>query len=78
MISTITTTVTTIATMSIGATLGALTTFLLISLLSTKELATADARHTLRTLGRSLNVSIFPILIVFSIIVVFEAMNVLI
>jgi len=77
MISTVTTTVTTVATLAMGATLGALATLLLILLLSAKEVSTADTRRTLTILGRSLDVSIIPLLIVFMLIVAFKVLEVL-
>ncbi len=77
MISTITTTVTTVATLAVGSALGALATFLLISLLSAKELVTADQKQSLKTFGKSLDVSVFPLFIVFSLIVAFNVIAVL-
>lgn len=77
MISTVTTTVTIVATLALGGTLGALTVFLLVSLLSTRELVTADTRATLKTFGRSLDISILPLLIIFSLIVAIEVAKIL-
>ena len=77
MISTITTTVTTVATLAVGATLGALATLLLISLLATKEVVTADARRILRAFGRSLDIGILPLLMVFALIVAFKILEVI-
>ncbi len=71
MISTVTTTtVTTIVTLTTtGASLGMLATILLISLLGTQEVASADKRRSIKALGKYLNVSIIPLLIVFMLIV---------
>ena len=77
MISTITTTVTTIATLALGASLGALATVLLISLLSTKEIVSADTRPILQRLGRSLTISIVPLLFVFALIVGLQVVTIL-
>jgi hypothetical protein len=77
LISTVTTTVTTVATLAAGATLGFLGSLLLIFLLSTKEVVTADPRRALTYLGRSLDVPILPLLITFSLIVAFKIMEVL-
>jgi hypothetical protein len=77
MISTVTTTVTTVATLAMGATLGALATLLLILLLSAKEVVTTDMGQRLVAFGRSLDVSIVPLLIVFTLIVAFKVLEVL-
>jgi hypothetical protein len=77
MISTVTTTVTTVATLAAGATLGALATLLLISLLATKEVVTADTRQNLKTFGKSLDIGILPLLIVFALIVAFKILEVI-
>ena len=77
MISTVTTTVTTVATLAAGATLGALATALLIFLLATKEVVTADTRRPLRIFGRSLDIGILPLLISFTLIVAFKVIEIL-
>ena len=79
MISTVTTTtVTTIVTLTTtGASIGTLATILLISLLGTKEVVVTDSHRSLRALGKHLNVSIIPLLIVFLLIVSFKAVEVL-
>jgi len=78
MISTVTTTtVTTIVTLTTGTSLGVLATMLLISLLGTQEVATADKRHSLKALGKYLNVSILPLLVVFTLIVTFKIIEVI-
>ena len=77
MISTVTTTVTTIAMLSLGATLGALASAILIFMLATKEVATADTRRSLQTLGRSLNIGIIPLLMSFALIVFFKVLEIL-
>jgi hypothetical protein len=78
MISTVTTTtVTTIVTLTTGASLGVLATILLISLLGTKELAGGTKKYSLQVLSRYLNVSIFPLLAVFTLIVTLKIAEVL-
>lgn len=79
MISTVTTTtVTTIVTLTTtGASLGALATILLISLLGAQEVVSADARRSLKALGRYLNVSILPLLLVFILIAAFKIFEVI-
>ena len=76
MISTVTTTVT-VATLSAGAMLGAMSTVLLIFLLASKELVDADTRQSLRMLGRTLNIGILPLLISFALTVSFKILEVL-
>ncbi|GAJ12553.1 unnamed protein product, partial [marine sediment metagenome] len=51
MISTVTTTIT-VATLTFGSTLGAMSTVLLILLLAAKELVLADSRKALVAFGR--------------------------
>ena len=77
MISTVTTTVTTIAMLSMGATLGALASAVLILMLALKEVASADSRRGLQFLARSLSVGIAPLLLAFALIVLFKALEVL-
>jgi hypothetical protein len=77
MISTVTTTVTTVATLAAGATLGALATILLIFLLSTKEVVTADARRVFMVFGRNLDIAILPLLMTFALIVTFKILEVI-
>ena len=76
MISTVTTTIT-VATLSAGAMLGAMSTILLIFLLASKEMVDADTRQTLRMFGRTLNIGILPLLISFTLIVSFKILEVL-
>lgn len=76
MISTVTTTIT-IATLSAGATLGAMSTVLLIFLLASKEMVTADARRIPQAFGRTLTIGILPLLISFALIVSFKVLEVL-
>jgi hypothetical protein len=75
MISTVTTTVTTVATLAAGAMLGALATMLLILLLSTKEVVTAETRRIFTGFGRSLDVAILPLLMTFTLIVAFKILE---
>ncbi len=76
MISTVTTTIT-VATLSAGVALGALSTVLLIFLLASKEMVDADTRQSLRMLGRTLTIGILPLLISFALIVSFKVLEVL-
>jgi len=76
MISTVTTTIT-VATLSAGAMLGAMSTVLLIFLLASKEMVDADTRQSLRMLGRTLNIGILPLLISFALTVSFKILEVL-
>ena len=76
MISTVTTTIT-VATLTFGATLGAMSTVLLILLLAAKELVSADSRKALVAFGRTLTIGILPLLISFTFIVSFKVLEVL-
>ena len=76
MISTVTTTIT-VATLSAGAALGAMSTVLLIFLLASKEMVSADTRKSLKALGRALDIGILPLLISFALIVSFKVLEVL-
>jgi hypothetical protein len=76
MISSVTT-VTTVATLTVGAALGAAATIFLIFLLSTKEIVSADMKGRLKAFGRSLDVGIIPLLIVFSLIVALKVLEIL-
>jgi len=76
MISTVTTTIT-VATLSAGAALGAMSTVLLIFLLALKEMVTADTRQTLKVFGRALDIGILPLLISFALIVSFKVLEAL-
>lgn len=69
MVSTVTTTVTTVATLASGPTLAIVGVLLLIGLLVTKELA--ESAHSLiaSRLARAVNIGIFPLLFVFALIV---------
>jgi len=75
MISTVTTV--TVATLSAGAMLGALSTVLLIFLLASKEMVIADTRQPLKAFGRTLTIGILPLLISFTLIVSFKVLEVL-
>jgi|YelNatPaOPRAMG01_1025707.scaffolds.fasta_scaffold56829_3 hypothetical protein len=76
MISTVTTTtVTTIVTLTTGISLGMIATVLLIALLGTQQVAKAESHQTLKTLGKNLNVSVFPLLLVFTLIVIFKTVE---
>jgi hypothetical protein len=75
MISTVTTV--TVATLAAGVTLGAMSTVLLILLLASKEMVTADTRQALRVFGRTLTIGILPLLISFTLIVSFRVLEVL-
>jgi hypothetical protein len=77
MISTITTTVTTVATLTVGAAFGLLASILLIILLSTKEIMIADTRHTLTIFGRNLDIPILPLLITFIITATIKILEVI-
>jgi len=76
LISTVTTTVT-VATLATATALGALGITLLIFLLATKEIVTADTRRSLKVLGRNLDIGILPLLVCFTLIVAFKALEVL-
>ena len=76
MISTVTTTIT-VATLSAGIALGAMSTVLLIFLLALKEMVTADTRQTLKVFGRTLDIGILPLLISFTLIVSFKVLEAL-
>jgi len=69
MISTVTTTVTTVATLASGPALALIGVLLLIGLLVTKELA--ESAHSLiaSRLARAVNLGIFPLLFVFALVV---------
>lgn len=75
MISTVTTTVT-VATLTFGATLGAMSTVLLIFLLASKELMLVDSRRAFVAFGRTLTIGILPLLISFTFIVSFKVLEV--
>lgn len=76
MISTVTTTtVTTIVTLTSGASLGVLVTMFLISLLGTKEIAETNKHLNFKALGKRLNVCILPLMLVFTLIVVFKTLE---
>ena len=46
-------------------------------MLSTKEVVSADTRFPLQRFGRSLNITILPLLFVFSLIVMLEVVKIL-
>ena len=79
MISTVTTTTVSTVTTTVGmaASLGLIAVLTLIVFLVAKELAGADDRPRLQLLSRALNVAIFPLLIVFTAIVVAKVVEVL-
>ncbi|MEM2169157.1 MAG: hypothetical protein QW186_05080 [Candidatus Bathyarchaeia archaeon] len=58
MIPSVTTTVTTVATLAVGVALGAFASALLILFLATKEVAAADSRRPLMLLSKILDVDI--------------------
>ena len=80
---TTTTVVVATATLGIAAALGAIGTCILISALIAKELSTSyeDPKPTikerLKSLTRSLNIAITPMLLIFALIVVVKVMEVL-
>jgi len=69
MVSTVTTTVTTVATLASGPALAIVGVLLLIGLLVTKELAESSGSLVARRLARATNLGIFPLLFVFGLIV---------
>jgi hypothetical protein len=54
-----------------------MSTILLIFLLASKEIATADTRQPAQTLGRALTIGILPLLISFTLLVIFKVLEVL-
>ena len=76
MISTVTTTIT-VATLTAGAALGAMSTVLLIFLLASKEIVSAETRQPLKAFGRVLTIGILPLLISFTLIVSLKILEVL-
>ncbi|XHH08902.1 MAG: hypothetical protein ACFCUE_15265 [Candidatus Bathyarchaeia archaeon] len=70
-------TVTTIVTFTGEASIGVLATLFLISLLGVKEFINADTRQKFKALGKRLNVCIIPLLLIFALIVVFKALEVI-
>ncbi|MEM2153219.1 MAG: hypothetical protein QW241_08930 [Candidatus Bathyarchaeia archaeon] len=78
MISSVTTTtVTTVATLAVGATLGVLASALLILLLATRNVVTAEPKRPLMLLGRALDVAILPLLLSFALIVILKVIEIL-
>jgi len=78
MISTVTsTTVSTITSVALGATLGLVAVLLLIGFLVVKELASNGGHSRLQVLSRVLNVAIYPLLAVFAVIVANRMIEVL-
>jgi len=69
MVSTVTTTVTTVATLANGPALAIVGVLLLIGLLVTKELAESTGNMLADRLARAINIGIFPLLFVFALIV---------
>ncbi|MEM0489309.1 MAG: hypothetical protein QXD86_02015 [Candidatus Bathyarchaeia archaeon] len=74
MISSITTTTVAVA---FGATLGVAATILLISLLASKEMLSADQRQKLIEFGKRLDVAIWPLLIAFLLMVAVKVLEIL-
>ncbi|MEM2393546.1 MAG: hypothetical protein QXW82_06305 [Candidatus Bathyarchaeia archaeon] len=74
MISSVTTTVVAVA---FGATLGVAATMLLISLLASKEMLSADSRRKLIEFGKRLDVAIWPLLMAFLLIVAVKVLEIL-
>jgi len=70
MVSTVTTTVTTIAAQTHGPALAFIGILLLIGLLVTKELAESTEGLLASRLARSVNIGIFPLLFIFMVFVV--------
>ncbi|MBC7129984.1 hypothetical protein H5T51_02035 [Candidatus Bathyarchaeota archaeon] len=68
--------VTTVATV-FGATISIVAVIFLISLLATKEILTTDTKHILRTLGKNLDVAIWPLLLAFTLIVAIKILEIL-
>ena len=68
MVSTVTTTVTTVAMLDNGPALAIIGVLLLIGLLVTKELAEASINMSATRLARAVNIGIFPLLFVFALI----------
>ena len=69
MVSTVTTTVTTVAMLANAPALAIIGVLLLIGLLVTKELAEASINMSATRLARAVNIGIFPLLFVFALIV---------
>jgi len=74
LISSITTTTVAVA---FGATLGVAATILLISLLASKEMLSADQRQKLIEFGKRLDVAIWPLLIAFLLMVAVKVLEIL-
>lgn len=77
MISSVTTTVTTVASLALSASLGVIASILLILLLSGREVAAADVKSPFTALGRNLDVAILPLLLTFILIVAFKVLEVI-
>ncbi len=78
MISTVTsTTVSTITSVALAASLGLAAVLLLISFLVVKELASSGEHPKLLALSRLLNVAIYPLLAVFAVIVTVRVVDIL-
>lgn len=60
-----------------GATLGVAATILLISLLASKEMLSADQRQKLIEFGKRLDVAIWPLLIAFLLMVAVKVLEIL-
>jgi len=72
-----TTTTTTVAAMSFIASLALVSVLTLFVLLLQKELATASDSPRLKTLGRTLDVAVVPLLMAFAMIVVVRVAEIL-
>ncbi len=68
MVSTVTTTVTTVAMLANAPALAIIGVLLLIGLLVTKELAEASINMSAARLARAVNIGIFPLLFIFALI----------
>ena len=78
MISTVTvSSVTTVSALGVSAALGVLAVVALIAFLAAKELLSASPSSRFKLLGRSLNVGIVPLIMVFGVIAITKIVEVL-
>ncbi len=78
MVSTVTvTTITTIAAMGFAASLGVFAVILLIAFLTSKELLATSSGARQKLLARSLNISIIPLVMAFTVIVALKITEIL-
>ena len=77
MLSSVTTTVATVATLAFAASLGALASAILILLLAAKHIASAASEGPLAFLNKVLNIGILPLLMSFAVIVYLKVLEVL-